>query len=663
MTQNVQVAHSSASSLHLLSKLNEGLAFLRAGTFDQAEMAYRDVLEATSPTQPLYGRALFLMGCLLLRKGDSNAALQWFSRALLLDSNQTAAWHYQGHTLMELGFAQEALACYERALALEPHHQATLQSRARCLSTLGRHQEAALAYRNLLATDPSNAPNWFHLALALQQWGRVSAAIEAYRRATSIDPNYADAFKNLGVALKSLGRMNEALECYDQAIKLRPDFAETHYNRGNLLTELNRLEEAELSFREALKYRPNHLAARSNLLFSLNYRSTLSPIDSLEEAKRYGQIVAQPLERQFNRSAKRNARLPIRIGFVSGDLRQHPVGYFLESILRNIDPNKLSLHAYLTDHAEDELTYRIKTCFDGWHSIAQQHDERAAQTIYSHGLDILVDLSGHSARNRLPLFAYKPAPIQCTWLGYFSTTGLAAIDYLIADPYVVPPEEEAFYAEKVIRMPESYLCFTPPAYNIDPGPLPAEQNGYVTFGCFNNLSKLSSQVIALWSQLLRERPEAKLFLKAKQLGDPYLVDWLQQAFASHEVNPQRIIIEGLTSREAYFKAYQRVDLGLDPFPWPGGTTTAEALWMAIPFVTMKGDRFSSRNGQTIAINAGLPDWVADNTSDYLAKAKAFSDDRNSLATLRAGLRSQVLASPLFDARRFARHFEALMQSL
>jgi len=429
------------------------------------------------------------------------------------------------------------------------------------------------------------------------------------------------------------------------------------------LTELNRLEEAELSFREALKFRPNHLAARSNLLFSLNYRSTLSPVDSLEEAKRYGQIVAQPIENQLSASSMRKARRPMRIGFVSGDLRQHPVGYFLENILKNINKKLMSLHAYVSDPGEDELTLRIKTCFDSWNSIASQNDERAAKTIHGHDLDVLIDLSGHSARNRLPLFAYKPAPIQCTWLGYFSTTGLAAIDYMIADPYVVPADEEEFYAEKVIRLPESYLCFTPPSYDINPGPLPAEQNGYITFGCFNNLSKLSDQVIGLWSQLLRERPTAKLFLKAKQLGDPYLVVQLQQAFASHGVNPDRIIIEGLTSRESYFKAYQRVDLGLDPFPWPGGTTTAEALWMAIPFVTMKGDRFSSRNGQTIAINAGLPDWVANNATDYLAKAMSFSDDRTGLARLRARLRSQVLSSPLFDAPRFARHFEALMQSL
>lgn len=643
--------------------LNKGLVLQHAGEWERAQIAYQQIINAASPSQPLYSHTLFLMGTLKLQEGKSSDALNWLSRALLLNANQAPPWRYHGHALNELGFKDEALISYERALAIEPGHQPTLQAKARTLSLLSRHQDAAHAYHSLVQVDPNAAPNWFFLGLALQQWGRVSAGIEAYKRAISIAPDYADAYKNMGVALKSLGRMNEALACYDKALMLRPDFAETHYNRGNILTELNRLEEAEASFREALRFRPDHLAARSNLLFSLNYRSTLSPIDSLKEAKRYGEIVEQPIEKQYNHAPSRNHQQAIQVGFVSGDLRQHPVGYFLESILKRIDRSKLSLHAFVSDHAEDELTQRIKPCFDGWHPIYAQSDEQAAQTIHNHRIDILIDLSGHSARNRLPLFAYKPAPVQCTWLGYFSTTGVSAIDYLIADRYVVPKGEEAYYAEKVIRLPESYLCFTPPDLDIFPGPLPALRNGYITFGCFNNISKLSDQVIKIWSQLLQDRPKARLFLKAKQLGDPDLIAKLQQSFARNGVNPGHLIIEGLTSREAYLRAYQRVDLGLDPFPWPGGTTTAEALWMAVPFVTMRGDRFSSRNGQSIAINAGLPDWVANDPSDYLEKAKRFSDDVGGLSSLRSKLRSQVLARPLFDAERFARHFETLMQSL
>ena len=663
MTQFVQSQLTHTGQSALIDLLNQGLNCQHEGQLDQAHGFYQQVLELAKPLEPPYSRALFLMGTLKLQDRKIDSAVQLLSRAMLLDPKLAPALRYLGHALNELGFSQEALTHYERALELEPDHQGTIEYKARTLTLLGRHQEAALAYHKLLNTNPARATIWFNLALALQQSGRISASIEAYKRAISIAPEYADAYKNLGVAFKSIGRMSEALACYDKAIALRPDFAETHYNRGNLLTELNRLEEAEASFREAIKHRPAYLAARSNLLFSLNYRSTLSAVDALEEAKRYGKIVEQPLEKQYRQATKREPRLPIRVGFVSGDLRQHPVGYFLEAIVRNINPSKLSLHAFVSDPSEDELTHRIKTSFDGWQTIAAQSDERAAQTIHDHGIDILIDLSGHSARNRLPVFAYKPAPVQCTWLGYFSTTGLSAIDYMIADPYVVPPEEECYYAEKVVRLPESYLCFTPPDYDILPGPLPAEQNGYITFGCFNNLSKLSTEVILLWSQLLQARPSARLFLKAKQLGDADLIAKLQQSFARHGVNPERLTIEGLTSREAYLKAYQRVDLGLDPFPWPGGTTTAEALWMAIPFITMEGDRFSSRNGQSIAINAGLPNWVANGPLDYLEKAKRFSDDRAGLAHLRSRLRSQVLKSPLFDAARFARNFETLMQSL
>jgi predicted O-linked N-acetylglucosamine transferase (SPINDLY family) len=333
------------------------------------------------------------------------------------------------------------------------------------------------------------------------------------------------------------------------------------------------------------------------------------------------------------------------------------VGYFLESLLANIDPARLELIAYPADLFVDALTNRIKPYFSEWKPLYHLNDEDAARLIHSDGVHVLLDLSGHTGHSRLPMFAWKPAPVQATWLGYFATTGVAEMDYLLADKVGVPEAQRKHFTEAIWYLPETRLCFSAPVTDLPVAVSPALQNGYVTFGCFQNLSKVVDEVLTVWGKILNAVPNARLRWQCKQLGDPAVVAQFGGRLQQHGIDPARVSLHGTVAREAYLGAHAEVDMMLDTFPYPGGTTTCEALWMGVPTLTLAGDTLLARQGASLLTAAGLKEWIANNEAEYIAKAVALSGDLTRLATLREGLREQVRTSSLFDARRFARNFE------
>jgi protein O-GlcNAc transferase len=387
----------------------------------------------------------------------------------------------------------------------------------------------------------------------------------------------------------------------------------------------------------------------------MHYLPVSSPADSTAAARQYGCAVQSKATAYTSWNVQQTPCL--RVGIVSGDLRDHPVGNFLEGVLANLDPKRVELFAYPTTPAVTDLTHRIARRFSAWKPIHALGDEAAARLIHGDGVHILLDVAGHTAHNRLPLFAWKPAPLQVSWLGYFGTTGLAAMDYVLGDPIVAPEQEDAYFCESLWRLPECYLCFTAPNVDVDVGPLPMLTRGHVTFGCFNNVAKLNDSLIRLWSAIVLSVPDSQMFLKAFQFGEPAIQERIRASFAANGIDAQRLRIEGPSSRIGHYECYNEVDIALDPFPYPGGTTSAEALWMGVPVLTKRGDRFLGHLGETIAVSAGLGEWVAGSDAEYSAKAIAFAEDVGRLKALRAKLRNQVLCSPLFDAQRFARNFE------
>lgn len=567
------------------------------------------------------------------------------------------------------------------------------------LQQAGRFAEAALVYRQILAVDPNHADalhllglvafhdgdyaqatEWIMRALtqqeseifygnlgnALSARGMRAAAVESFRQAIALERGYVPAHNNLGNLLRDQGQFAEAVECFKTVIALKPDYAEAHNNLANALVDLGDLDAAIGAYRRAIALKPGLLEARSNLLFILSYREDLDQSAYLAEAVEFGRIAtagAKPWRNWLAATDSQQRKAPLRVGLVSGDLKIHPTGHFLESILAHIDRGRIELIAYPTRRVEDALTARIKPYFSAWTPLASMNDEQAAARIRDDRIDLLLDLSGHMNFNRLPLFAWRPAPVQASWLGYFASTGLPAMDYLLGDPHVLPDDAQTHYTERLRRLPDSYLCFTPPADRVDIGPLPLETQGHVTFGCFNHLMKMNDGVVDVWSRILHAATGSRLFLKAPQLDGAPTRETTLARFAAHGIDTSRLILEGRSPRAEYLAAYRRVDIALSPFPYGGGTVSVEGLWMGVPVLCRQGDRFLSNICTSMLHSTGLPEWIAKDNEEYVAKAIAFAEDLPRLAALRTSLRETLLASPVCDAARYARNLEAAFESM
>jgi len=531
----------------------------------------------------------------------------------------------------------------------------------------GRLATALEQYENAIRIAPAFAQAHLNRGNVLFKMGQMASALAAYETVLTIDPKHAGAHYNIGNAHLRANLPMAALGAYDKALAIDSELVDAHLARANVLDDLGRFDASLLAYRRVLELRPDYLEAHSNMLFSHAYRIDFPPERMLADARRFGALAARDALRATDWSNDRDPDRHLRIGLISGDLRNHPVGYFVEGILAALRRNAsstLTLYAYPTlFHGPDAVSERIKANCHAWYPTAGFPDAQVVDKIVGDKIDILLDLSGHTVGNRLALFAWKPAPVQATWLGYWATTGLVEIDYLIADPRTLTAAQENCFTEQIWRLPETRLCFTAPSDDVLPGPLPALDNGFVTFGCFNTLSKMNDDVVEVWGRILRALPTSRLFLKASQLNDPDVREEVEQRFSRHGVTPRRLMLHGPTSRADYLAAYRKVDIALDPFPFPGGTTSAEALWMGVPVLTLSGQRFHSRQGLGILTNAGLNEWIADSADDYVARAVSRATDLEDLAALRSGLRHRVLASPLFDASRFASHFEAALRAM
>jgi protein O-GlcNAc transferase len=502
----------------------------------------------------------------------------------------------------------------------------------------------------------------FQLGNLLFAQGAVAEAVELFSQVLAIRPDFAAAHNNLGNALSRLGHTAAAVVHYRQAVALVPTMAEAHNNLGCALFLLGQLGPAIAHYQEAIRLDPAAPNPYTNLVLTLHYVPGVSNALIAETTLRWARAIARPLAQSSWRAASPSER-PLRVGYVSGDFRSHPVAYFIEGVLAAHDRTEVEVYCYGNSAVADATTRRIAGIADHWRDISALSDRDAARCIAADAIDILIDLSGHTAGNRLTVFARKPAPIQCTWLGYVGTTGLAEIDYIIADRFVIPPGEDGHYSERPYRLPHSYLCFTPPDENIDIGPLPALGGGSLTFGCFNNLLKINGAVVDLWAALLAAVPGSRLYLKTAQLDDAVVRQGVANEFAARGIGADRLRLESSAPRRELLAAYNHVDIALDPFPFGGGTTTLEALWMGVPVVTLRGDRFVGRVGESVLTTLGLGELVAASPADYLSTTIELAADVTRLAALRAELRQRLVASPLCDARAFAGDLESAFRAM
>jgi predicted O-linked N-acetylglucosamine transferase (SPINDLY family) len=590
----------------------------RAGRLAVAEEVYRRILAV----EPEAAEVTLQLGLALEGQGRLDAAADCYRRAAELKPDMVEAHYDLGNLLRTRGHAHEALPCLERAIALKPDLPQAHLARANTLLGLGQ----------------------------------FAAAVDGYRRALEVAPAYAEAHNNQGVALQSLGQLDEALACYQRAIRQQPDYAEAWNNLGQVLQSRAELDEAIAAFRQAVQLRSDSPYLHSNLIYALNFSPRYDAAAIGQEARAWCQRHAAPWAGAV--PPHRNDRSPerrLRVGYVSPNLREHPVGRFLLPLLESHDRERFQIFCYASVPQPDALTDALRAHADAWHDVTGQSDEQLAQHIAAEQIDILVDLTMHMQGHRLLAFARRPAPVQVTYLAYCGTTGLDAMDYRLTDPHLDPPGvDERCYSEQSVRLPHTYWCYRPmPEAPPVCGP-PSASTGRVTFGSLNNFSKVSPAAIEAWGRVLQAVPNSRLLLHS-QSGSHR--DRARDALARLGVASDRLEFVDLRPAADYFRLYQRIDVALDPFPYSGGTTTCDALWMGVPVVSLAGRTAVGRGGASLLANAGLGDLVATTVEQYVAIAARLAADDSRRASLRADLRGRMQASPLMDAAGFARSVE------
>ena len=462
------------------------------------------------------------------------------------------------------------------------------------------------------------------------------------------------------------GRPAEAEAAYRRAIELKPDYAEAHINLGNALKDQGRLAEAEAMYRRAIDLKPDFAKAHSALLLLLNYRPATDPSALYRAHREWRDRYARHLERPARPyDNTRDPERRLRVGYVSPDFRTHSVSFFFEPLLAAHDRAAVELFCYAEVKHPDDTTSRLKTLADYWRSTLGLTDDGVGDLGRADGMDVLVDLAGHTGDNRLLVFARKPAPVQVTWLGYPSTTGLSTIDCRLTDAIADPEEGSgACHSETLVRLPGGFLCYKAPEVAPEVSPLPARTTGFVTFGSFNNSSKVTPEVVAVWARIMRRIPGSHLLLKSRQFADATTRQRYVKLFVGYGIDAPRIrLLPNAPSLEKHLGTYSRVDIALDTFPYNGTTTTCEALWMGVPVITLRGDRHAGRVGASLLARVGLAELIAENEEAYVETAVSLAGDRGRLEALRTGLRARMSASPLCDPAGFARQVEAAYREM
>ncbi|HHH35994.1 MAG TPA: glycosyltransferase family 41 protein [Gammaproteobacteria bacterium] len=633
----------------LAQALQHALRLHQSDRLQEAEALYRRILRQA----PGHPGTLHLLGLLRQQQGDLNEALHLIRLAL-----RAAPGNARFHTSMGMihqarGDWASARQCYLEALRLDPAEHEARMRLANHAQRTGRLAEAAAHYQTILAREPGHALAADNLGLLHQKLGNAQLALDFHRRALEAAPDNADVHFNRGTALRLLGELDEAREAFEKVLQLKPGDAAACNNLGTILKDQGRVEASLAWFRRAIAADPGMQEAHSNLLFTLSYHLLETPQARFEAHRQWDATHGGPAKaRTFEHHPTDVERL--RIGYVSPDFRRHAVSRFFEPLLAAHDRAHFEIHCFANVGAADEVTARLRDGADHWHDISGMDDLAAARLIHQQGIHILVDLAGHTARNRLGVFAYRPAPVQATYLGYCATTGLAAMDYWIVDEVTVPPRSPERAVEEIVRLPRCWLSYQVPE---DAPEVAAERGGgeAVTFASFNHLSKIDARVVRLWSRLLAELPQARLLLKTRQLTDRRARESLAMAFARHGVAEERLLMEPASSD--YLARYNSTDIALDTFPRTGGATTVDALWMGTPVITLAGDFFIERQGASMLSALELPELIAASEDEYLAKAVQLARDPEARQRLHQSLRQRMAESPLCDGRGLAASLE------
>lgn len=668
---------------------------LNKGLYQQAASACEQALRH----DPRHARAWCALGAAQRRLANMDAARAAYEQAIAIDKNYAQAWCNLGEWRLAKGDAADALADFEQALKLEHDLLEALNNRVAALYELGKLKEAEAAARSAIEIHPEEAALHVNLGNVLLHSGKGRPAIKCFRKALECDPGCPEALLTLATLLGETYHLGEALAYLEHEIAAKGESAQRLASLALAQKVKGDTRAAEITCQKVLKLQPGNISALitmagclseradhhgsirlheqaiesspempaiySNIAFDATYLPDISAEATfnyhLEWARRF-ELPA--VDREYTHERPRLADRPLRIGYVSGDFGTHPVGFLLRDVARFHDRNKFNIHCYSMMRGSDAVTEVIRANADSWIDALLLSDDELAEQINQDRIDILVDLSGHTAYNRLVTFARKPAPVQATWIGYFHSTGLKNIDYFITDPYTSPRDCGQLFSETPVWLPHSRFCYSPPEYAPEVKPSPGQAGKPITFGSFNRIEKLVDPVLEAWARILKAVPGSRLRLKAGTLNSKFICNDLRRRFARFGLKGDRLLLQGPSPHPEMLEQYGEIDIALDPFPFNGGMTTLEALWMGVPVVTIAGNGVVSRQTVSALANIGLAEELAfPNVEAYVQGAVALANDRTRLEKLRQQLRPLMKASPLCQPEQFARDLEALYRRM
>ena len=630
----------------------------QAGRLAEAEALYRQILAV----QPNHADALHLLGVMAQQVGRHDLALELIRKAIVLDPNNPFACCNLGATLAAQGQFDEAVVAYRRALELKPDYPEAHNNLGDALMDRGQPGDAIAACRRALELKPDFPEAHYNLGNALKERGQLGEAIANYRRALELKPGSPETYNNLGIALWDRGQFDEAIAAYRHALDLKPDLTEAHHNLGNALRDQGELDEAIAAYRRALDLKPEHGWVHSNLIYTLNFHPGYDAQAIARECARWEQQHAAPLRASVRPLGNnRDPARRLKVGYVSANFFAQAESYFIVPLFEAQDHRLHEIHAYSDAQRPDPITGRLKDSVDVWRDVRGLSDEQLARQIREDNIDVLIDLNMHMGRNRLPVFARQPAPVQVAWLAYPGGTGLRGIGYRLTDSHMEPSgAKPAWPAEEPVRLADCWCCYHPVVESPEVNELPALSAGGVTFGSLNSFIKINARVLTLWVRMLEAVKGSRLLMLCPEGRTRERV---RAFFGAQGIAPERVELAGFVPRWEYLMLYQRIDIGLDPFPYNGITTTCDALWMGVPVVTLPGLMPASRAGLSLLSTVGLAEFAVNSEEDYVQLAVKLAGDVPRLAQLRATLRPRMQSSPLMDAPRFARNVEAAYRSM
>ena len=691
---NARLKKQQRKSYDFAEARNRAILLHQAGRIADAQAVCREILERA----PRHFDALHLLGVTEYQSGRYEEADRLLQQALLVEPRSAAALSNHGIVLHDLKRYEAALARYEKAIALKPDYAEAFSNRAATLTELGRYAEAVASCDRATVLKPEYPEAHSNRGNALCHMRRFDEALTSCERALALRPGYADALSNRGNALIELGRFDEAMASYDAALSLKPGLAAAWVGRGNVFLNLNRYGEAFAAFQKALAINPDSLKALAQLAHYYERHGRMAEaiacydrvlavkpdfpevisnkIFALDLVPQAGFAEHQDARREWWRKVgvKIAARSPPRhandrdparrivLGYVSADFRRHSAATIFWPVLAHHDKTRFEVICYSCSTIRDDVTQDFQRVADRWIDAVQLSDEELAERVRVDKVDVLIDLSGHSGGNRLGVFARKPAPVQVTAWGHGTGTGLPTIDYLFSDPVTIPEETRPLYAEKIYDLPCVIMSALPPI-ELPRGEPPVLTNGFITFGVFNRITKISDDALGVWARVMHEVPDAKLVMKDGAYDEPALRDLLRQRFAAHGIVGERIDFLGSSPREQHLAAFGTTDIALDPFPQNGGVSTWEALHMGVPVIAKLGHSAPSRLSGAILASIGMQDWVGHTADDYVALAVKFAGMPQLLKRLRRELPGQIATAPSGNATLYTRAVERAYRTM